>query len=70
MNDVPIGLSKIIVWKRNESQLTFAVEVIEKAAKSFKNDWKNLEKISVIQFVLMPGLRHNNIEKWGLILHK
>lgn len=70
INDVPIGLSKIIVWNRNKSHLIFAIEVIEKVAKSFKNDWKNLEKISIIQFVLMPGFRHNNIEKWGLILYE
>ncbi|XP_025268327.1 aminopeptidase N-like [Camponotus floridanus] len=66
-----INFPMIIVWKRNSDlQISFAEEIIVKTIKSFKNDWKNLNEISIIQFVLMPGFQHNAIEKRGLIFER
>ncbi|GAB1860181.1 Aminopeptidase N [Camponotus japonicus] len=70
LDGAPINSSKNIVWNRYSSQISFAQEVIEQTSKSFINEFENWEKISITQHVFMPGLRHNAIEKLGLVLYR
>jgi len=70
LDGAPINSSKRIVWNRYSSQISFAQQVIQQTSKSFKNDFENWEKIPITQHVFMPGLRHNAIEKLGLVLYR
>ncbi|XP_011250719.2 aminopeptidase N [Camponotus floridanus] len=70
LDGASINSSKRIVWSRDSSQISFAQNVIGQISRSFKNDFENWEKISITQHVFMPGLRHNAIEKLGLVLYR
>jgi len=62
--------SQSIERNRHESQISFAKKTFGKVVTCFINDWENKKQISKVQFVLIPGLLHNVIEKWGLVFYR
>jgi len=61
---------QLIERNRHESQISFAKEILRKVVTRFLFDWENKKQISNVQFVLIPGLLHNVIDKWGLVFYR
>jgi len=66
----PFDSSHIILWNKNTTQASFARRVINKIALYSDNLLKNIEKISLIQHVLIPGLPYDAVQKWGLVFYR